>query len=365
MAKRSLPQPRWPTDLEPYAPAPALDDSIIRLAFNESPEGPFPGALEAIARHARGVSRYPERDGELIRRLAERHGLSPAQVALGNGADALIGYISAAYLRPGDEMVSAWPSFPTYVTDARKQGATVRLAPLVDGAVDLAAVAERIGTSTQLVWICSPNNPTGGAVSRAGFRAFIDAVPERVLVVVDEAYYEFLDGSAELDATAELDAIADYVRDRPNVAALRTFSKLYGLAGLRIGYLAGPEPVITAVGQARHYYDVSDLTAVAALASLESAEEVTRRRRLTRARRDHLAAGLADLGLRPLPSQANFVAVDVGDADAVAGALLRDGIATRSLAALGAPELLRITVGAEPQVDRLLARLAAARRAVA
>jgi histidinol-phosphate aminotransferase len=355
MSRGSSPQARWPPDLEAYVPVPALDDDILRLAFNESPDGPFPAALAAIAAHARGASRYPERDGELLRRLAERHRLPPAQVALGNGADALIGYISAAYLRPGDEVVSAWPSFPTYVTDARKQGATVTLAPLVDGAVDLAAVAERIGPRTKLVWICSPNNPTGGAVSRADFRAFIDAVPERVLVVVDEAYYEFLDGPAELDA------IGEYVGDRPNVAALRTFSKLYGLAGLRIGYLAGPEPVITAVGQARHYYDIGGLAAVAALASLECAAEVTRRRRLNIARRDRLARGLAELGLRALPSQGNFVCVDVADADAVATALLRHGIATRSLAALGTPELLRITVGDEPQAERLLARLGVAR----
>lgn len=358
MASPSSPQARWPAGLEAYVPVPALDDAIIRLAFNESPDGPFPAALAAIAAHARGASRYPERDGELIERLAERHRLAPAQVALGNGADALIGYLSAAYLRPGDEMVTAWPSFPTYVTDAQKQGATVTLAPLVDGAVDLAAVAERIGPRTQLVWICTPNNPTGGAVTPAGFRAFIDAVPERVLVVVDEAYYEFLDGRAELDA------IAEYVGDRPNVAALRTFSKLYGLAGLRIGYLAGPEPVITAVGHARHYYDIGDLAAVAALASLEDAAEVTRRRRRNVTWRDRLAAGLAELGLRPLPSHANFLTVDVADADAVAAALLRDGIATRSLSAVGAPELLRITVGKEPQVDRLLARLTAARRGV-
>jgi histidinol-phosphate aminotransferase len=352
VAGSSPPQARWPGELEAYVPVPALDDHVVRLAFNESPAGPFPAALAAIASHARAAGRYPEHDGELIGRLAERHRLAPANVALGNGADAIIGHLSAAFLRSGDEMVTGWPSFPTYVTDAAKQGATVRLAPLTDGAVDLDAVAERIGPRTQLVWICTPNNPTGGVVTRAAFRGFIDAVPERVLVVVDEAYHEFL-----TDPHA-LDAIGEYVGDRPNVASLRTFSKLYGLAGLRIGYLAGPEPVITAVGRARHYYEIAGLAAVAALASLDSPAEVARRRGLNAERRGQLAAGLARRGLRYLPSHANFLAVNVTDADRLATELLSAGVATRSLAALGAPELLRITVGDERQIDRLLELLA-------
>jgi histidinol-phosphate aminotransferase len=351
--RRAAPKACWPAQLEPYAPAAALADDAIRLAFNETWLGPFPSALEAIAARVDLVHRYPERDGQLIARLAELHGLTPEMIAVGNGADAIIGYVSSAFLRPGDEIVTGWPSFPTYLIDAVKQEATAALAPLTGGAVDLDAIAERIGPRTKLVWICSPNNPTGGAVSPAAFQRFIDGVPERVLVIVDEAYLEYGAGPDQLDT------IVEHVQSRPNVAALRTFSKIYGLAGLRVGYLAGPEPIVTAVGQSRHYYDVTELGTTAALASLDAPEELERRRTLNWRSRARLEAGLSELRLPWHPSRANFLAVEVGDADAVAARLLAGGIATRSLAALGAPELLRVTVGSEPQIDRVLELLAA------
>jgi histidinol-phosphate aminotransferase len=342
------PRDRWPRPLDPYVPVPALPEATVRLAFNETPLGPFPSALAAMAAAAARAHRYPEGDGELIARLAEHHGLDPAMIALGNGADAIIGYLSSAFLDPGDEIVTGWPSFPTYLIDAAKQGAEVRLAPLAGGAVDLDAVAERIGPRTKLVWICTPNNPTGGAVAPPDFRRFVSVVPERVLVVVDEAYFEFAAGPGHLDA------IAEYVGTRPNVASLRTFSKLYGLAGLRVGYLAGPPDVVTAVGKSRHYYDITGVSAAAALASLDAPDEVQRRRRSHALRRGELEAGLTELGWRWHPSAANFLAVDVGDADAIAARLLAAGVATRSLAGLGAPDLLRVTVGAPADADRLL-----------
>ncbi len=346
------PSHRWPSTVDRYEPVPALADDAIRLAFNESPLGPFPAALAALRAELPRVSRYPELDGQLIEALAVHHGLSAAMIALGNGADAIIGYISTAFLRPGDELITGWPSFPTYLADARKQEATVKLAPLADGASDLAALAERIGPKTKLIWVCSPNNPTGGVVTPAAFRSFIDAVPERVLVVVDEAYYEFAAGPGHLDTVAE------YVHERPNVAALRTFSKLYGLAGLRVGYLAGPADIVSAVAKGRHYYDITNLSCVAALASLASTEEVERRRRVNQRHRATLQSRLAELGFAFYPSQANFIAVDVGDADAVAARLLDAGVATRSLAGLSAPQLLRITVGTDAHNERLLELLA-------
>jgi histidinol-phosphate aminotransferase len=352
VARVAFPSDRWPADLEPYVPVPALDDDAIRLAFNESPLGPFPAALAAIESNADAVSRYPELDGQLIERLAQRYGLTPAMIGLGNGADAIIGYICSAFLRPGDEVITGWPSFPTYLTDACKQEATVTLVPLLDGAFDLDALAERIGPRTRLIWVCTPNNPTGGVITREAFRRFIDAVPEDVLVVVDEAYYEFAAGPEQLDTVAE------YVGLRQNVAALRTFSKLYGLAGLRVGYLAGPEAIITAVGKSRHYYDITGLSCLAALASLESDDEVRRRRLMNIEQRAALEARLTELGLPWHRSHANFIAVDVGDADAVAARLLAAGVATRSLAALGAPELLRVTVGTQAHNARLLGLLA-------
>jgi histidinol-phosphate aminotransferase len=337
--------------LATYEPAPPIADGVLRLATNEDPAGPFPAARAALADHLSRVGRYPELDGVLIERLAARHGVPAEMVALGNGADAIIGYLSTAYLEPGDEAVTGWPSFPTYVSDARRQGAAPVLVPLRDGAVDLDALAERIGARTRLVWVCTPNNPTGGAVDAGRLAGFLGAVPDHVLVVVDEAYFEYAADSGHADV------IRDHVRRRENVGALRTFSKIYGLAGLRIGYFIGPPTVAEALGKVRHYYDIGELSAVAALASLDDAAELERRRTRNVENRARLERGLSELGLRWLPSRANFVAVDVGGADAVAARLLAAGIDTRSLAGLGAPELLRLTVGTPEQIDRLLEAL--------
>jgi histidinol-phosphate aminotransferase len=348
MPPGTSPVSSWPAGLDPYEPVPALASDTIRLAFNESPLGPFPAAIAAIAEHPELAGRYPELDGALIDRLAGLHGLDPEMVALGNGGDAIIGYLSEAYLRPGDEVVTGWPSFPTYLSDAAKQRATVVRVPLRDGAMDLEAMATAIGPRTRLVWVCTPNNPTGGAIGATALDGFLEAVDQRVLVVVDEAYIEFCEPGSVADA------IAEQVRARPNVASLRTFSKLFGLAGMRVGWLAAPASIIAAVGRSRHYYDVGGLPALAALASLDDPAEL-RQRRVQNARlRSLLQEGLDRLGYAWLPSQANFVAVEVGDADTVSARLLADGVATRSLAGLGAPGLLRVTVGSESEIGRLL-----------
>lgn len=336
--------------LTPYQPPDATILDAVRLDANEAPDGPLPAAREALADHVTDVNRYPQRDGELIDRLAQRHGIAAENVALGNGIDGIIGYLSDAYLDPGDEVVTAWPSFPTYVTEAHKRGATVRLAPLRDGAVDAEQILARIGPRTKLIWVCTPNNPTGAPVTRAALTRLLDAVPEDVLVVVDEAYFEYGSGPDQVDA------IAEFALGRPNVAATRTFSKIYGLASLRVGYLVGPTPVTAAAGRARRYYDVVELGNIAALAGLDDDgdREVERRRLENQRTRQRLSAGLHALGLDPLASETNFLAVNVRDADAVAARLLALGVATRSLSGLGAPELLRITVGAPREIDTLL-----------
>ena len=325
---------------------------MLRLATNESPSGPFPAAVEAIAAHAGSVGRYPEPDAPLVARLAERHGLRPDAIALGNGGDGIIGYLATALLGPGDEVATAWPSFPTYVGDARTAGASPVLTPLTaDGAVDLDALAAAITPRTRLVWVCTPNNPTGATVDRDELAAFLDGVPEHVLVVVDEAYHEFTEGPGRIDA------IAEHVRTRPNVGALRTFSKMYGLAGLRIGWFAGPPEVAERLRAVRHFYDVTDLAIAAALASVDDDAEVERRRAANREQRGRLEAGLDALGIAHLPSETNFVCAVVDDAPTVAARLAQQGILVRSLDDLGRPDLLRITVGDEAAVDAVLAAL--------
>src|SRR4051794_31607479 len=286
---------------------------MLRLAANECPLGPFPAARAAVEAHLDELHRYPGRDAQLIARLAERHDLAPEQVALGNGADAIIGHLSVACLAPGEEVVMGAPSFPTYAIDAVKARAIpVPVALTDDGAMDLDAMAARIGTATKLVWVCTPNNPTGASVRRDDLAAFLDVVPQDVLVVLDEAYYEYAAGPDHVDG------IAEHVRRRPNVGVLRTFSKLYGLAALRLGWFAGPTAIATRLREVRHYYDVIDPAVVAALASLDDLDEVERRRALNRRDRARLEAGLDALGLARLPSDTNFVAVEVEGAAGVA-----------------------------------------------
>jgi histidinol-phosphate aminotransferase len=314
-------------------------DRIVKLASNEGPYGPFPAALEAIERAARELNRYPERGAELAGRLATRHGTTPDRIAIGNGADAIVGLLSMAYLDPGDEVLMGWPSFPSYLLDAIKQAATPVTVPLGGGAYDLDAMAERIGPRTKIAYVCNPNNPTGGMVGRAALREFLDRVPEDVLVVVDEAYHEYV---TDPDYP---DAIAEHVHERPNVAVLRTFSKIYGLAGLRIGYLVGSPEVVREAMKVRNPFDVSEIAHAAALASLDDPDEVARRRELNARGRDELAAALRRAGMEPLPSAGNFLTADVGDGRALARALEAEGVIVRPLEPFGAPESIRVTVG--------------------
>ena len=266
-------------DLRPYQPgkpASALRrelglERIVKLGSNEGPRGPFPAAMEALAKATPRLNRYPEGGAELLERLAARHGLTPDRVAAGNGADGVIANLALAYLRPGDEVLMGWPSFVSYRLSAVKMGATPVPVPLRDGSYDLDAMAAAVTAATRIAYVCSPNNPTGGIVSGDALAAFLDAVPERVLVVIDSAYHEYVTDPAHVDA------IAAYA-GRPNVVVLRTFSKIYGLAGLRIGYGVASAPVVAELGKVRGPFDVSELAQVAAVASLDDEPELKRRR---------------------------------------------------------------------------------------
>jgi histidinol-phosphate aminotransferase len=348
-------EPRPALDsLDAYAPGQSLArmaaelglERITNLATNETTFGPFPAAIEALRSHASEAHRYPELDGELIERIAAAHGVPSAQVALGNGADSLIGYLCTAYLEPGTEVVVGAPSFPTYHLDAIKMGAIPVVTALRDGSFDTEALAEAVSDATRIVFVCNPNNPTGGIVTAAELRGLIDAVPSRVLVVVDEAYAEYVSDPAYPET------IAEYLSERDNVVVLRTFSKIFGLAGLRVGYLIGPAAVVDAVGRVRHYYDINSLAEIAALASLDHPGEVERRRAATAALRLELAANLERRGLHPFPAHGNFVAFERPDAADIEAALLRVGIVIRT-----AGSLVRITIGSADDHRRLLAAL--------
>ena len=316
-------------------------ERVVKLASNEGPFPPFPAALAAIERSARDLNRYPDGGIFALRAaLAERHGVAFEEVDVGSGADGVIDLLSQAALEPGDEVVCGWPSFPSYVLDALKVGAEPVRVPLRNHTYDLDAMLERIGPRTKLVYICHPNNPTGTGNARDELIAFVDRLPDHVLAIVDQAYFEYVDDPDYADAIEEL------FKEGRRVVVLRTFSKIYGLAGLRIGYGVAPADVVTATSKVRRAFDVSATAQAAALASLGDEAELARRRALNAAGREALEGSLRERGLEPAgPALGNFLYVDVGDGAAMFDALLRLGVIVRPLAGFGAPEAIRITVG--------------------
>jgi histidinol-phosphate aminotransferase len=336
-------------------------DRVVKLASNEGPWGPFPAALEAMERSARALNRYPDGGAFHLRRaLAERHGLGPEQIVTAAGADAIIGHLSVAALDPGDEVVTGWPSFISYVLDALKLGGVAIRVPLRDDRLDLDAMLAAITPRTKLVYIATPNNPTGTMTGRAELDGYFERVPEHVLTVVDQAYLEYI------EEPEYPDAVAEYLSAGRRVLVLRTFSKIYGLAGLRVGYGVGPPDVITAIGKIRRAFDVNTQAQVAALASLDGDAELERRRRLTAEGRTTLERILREHGLRPAgPAVANFLYAEVGD-DALRlfEALLRQGAIVRPMGAFGAPGALRITVGTPEENTFFAEALATVRAAV-
>ena len=328
---------------------------IAALAANEGPYGPFPNAIEALQARIATVNRYPESGFMTLREALARHLALPIErIAVAAGGIAVIHHISLALLERGDEIIQGSPTFHAYELDARKLGArTVAVGVKPDGGYDLDGMREQIGRRTRLIYVCNPNNPTGGIVRRGELLRFVKSVPEHVAVLIDEAYFEY----------AEDPDYPDTARDPafhlPNLLTLRTFSKAYGLAGLRVAYVAGSPKIVEALGKVQSNYEVTSLSQVAAVASLENPTELQRRRALNRAGRATLIAGLQRLGYQPLPSHANFVCVRVGDARQLAAALESRGVVIRPLDAMGDPASIRITVGTEVEIRQALAALAA------
>jgi histidinol-phosphate aminotransferase len=318
---------------------------VVKLASNEGPFGPFPAAREALERGIDELNRYP--DGGFYRlreRLASRHGVRPGEVAPAAGADGVVLYLSMACLDPGDEIVCGWPSFPSYVLDALKLGAGAVRVPLNESRYDLEALLGAVTERTKLVYVCNPNNPTGSMVPRAELEAYFDRVPDHVLTVLDEAYFEYIEDPDYPDG------IEEHFKAGRRVVVLRTFSKIYGLAGLRIGYGVAPADVVTEIRKVQNAFDVTQPAQDAALASIGDEAEIARRREANTAGRLQLERGLAELGLRTAPSVANFVYVDLGrDARPVFEALLREGVIVRPMHGFGAPEAVRISVGTDEE----------------
>jgi len=355
-------------ELVPYEPGKPVEEvqrelgleRVVKLASNEGPHGPFPAALEALARLAPELNRYPDGGAYALRaRLAERHAVALEQVIPGAGADGVIDCLSQAVLEQGDEIVCGWPSFPSYAIDAVKLGATPVRVPLRNQRYDLEALLAAVTTRTKIVYVCLPNNPTGTASSRAELDAYFDRVPEHVLTVVDQAYAEYIDDPDYPDA------ISEYFQAGQRVLVLRTFSKIYGLAGLRVGYGVGDAALVTEIGKVRRAFDVTSAGQIAALASMDDEVEVARRRDEAARERARVVAVLEEAGLAVArPAVANFVYAETGDdARPLFDALLRQGVIVRPLHGFGAPTAIRVTVGTPEETDVLAGALETVRAA--
>jgi histidinol-phosphate aminotransferase len=350
-------------DLVPYEPGKPVEEvqrelgleRVIKLASNEGPHGPFPRARDAIARSVEELNRYPDGGAYRLRAaLAERFDVRFEEVAVGAGSDGLVDCLSQAALDPGDEIVCGWPSFPSYVIDARKLGAVPRTVPLRDGRYDLDAMLEAIGPRTKIAYVCLPNNPTGTTNTRAELDAWFERVPDHVVTVLDQAYAEYIDDPDYPDG------VEDHLKQGRRVVVLRTFSKIYGLAGLRIGYGLAPAQIVTAIGKVRRAFDMTTPAQEAALASLDSADELVRRRVENAEARVELERILRAHGLDPVgPAVANFLFAEVGeDSRPFFEQLLREGVIVRPTHGFGAPGAVRVTVGTPEEHEHLSQALA-------
>jgi histidinol-phosphate aminotransferase len=348
--------------LTPYQPGKPVEDvqrelgldRVVKLASNEGPFPPFPAAVSAMQAAGLELNRYPDGGAyRLHHALAARHGVNPEEVCVGSGADGCLDILSQATLEPGDEVVCGWPSFPSYVIYAAKQGASVTRVPLRDNRYDLDALAEAITPRTKLVYVCLPNNPTGTTNTREELHSFLERIPDDVLPVVDQAYFEYVDDPDYPDVVAE------QFRNGRRVVVMRTFSKIFGLAGLRVGYAIGPWDVCEAMARVRRPFDVTTTAQVAALASLGEEPEVDRRRLLNTGGRTELARILGEHGFPAAPGAVgNFVFVDLGqDAAQFFERLLTEGVIVRPLAGFGAPTAIRISVGTPEELEFLDAAL--------
>jgi histidinol-phosphate aminotransferase len=356
--------PVYVRELAQYVPGKSIEDvardlhldpkSIVKLASNENPRGPSPGVIQAIAATAAEATRYPDGNGFALKAaLSLKLRVDPAQIVLGNGSNDILELATQAYLRPGDEAIYAEHAFAVYPLATRARGAMGVEVPARDFGHDLARMRAAITPRTRIVFVANPNNPTGTFVAAAELLAFIASVPPEVLVVLDEAYNEYLEPADRCESVT-------WIARFPNLLVSRTFSKAYGLAALRIGYGLMDAGIADMLNRVRQPFNVNSLAQAAAIAALADADYVDQSRALNRAGIAQLAGGLAALGIASLPSHGNFVLAKVGDAGTVYQRLLAQGVIVRPVANYGLPEWLRITVGLPAENERFLKALASA-----
>lgn len=347
--------------LQPYVPGKPVEElerelgisDIIKLASNENPLGPSPKVLAAIQRALPELTRYPDGNGfRLKQALARKHGVDPAQITLGNGSNDVLDIIGRAFADERAEVIFSEHAFAVYGIVTQAVGARAVEVKAVNYGHDLNAMAAVVTDATRLIFLANPNNPTGTWFSADELEAFLKAVPERVLVVLDEAYIEYATEEGFVDGMT-------YLPRFPNLIVSRTFSKAYGLAALRVGYAVSHPQVADVLNRVRQPFNVNSLGLVAAEAALEDEDYVREAASLNRRGMAQLEAGLKQLGLSWIPSLGNFLCVDMGcEAAPLFQALLRKGVIVRPVANYGLPRHLRVTIGTERENERFLKALA-------
>lgn len=333
--------------LEPYVPGKRIAGGV-KLASNENPFGPAPGAAAAYAESFSDVHRYPDGGMHALKQaLAERHAIDQAQLVVGNGSDEIMVMIAGAFIEPGANAVTAAHTFSQYAFATQVFGGTIRYAQMREGTFDLEAIAQLIDEHTRVVWLCNPNNPTGTIFTHDELVRFLSGLDSQPVVVMDEAYAEFVEDRA-YPSTLEL------LEGYPNLVRLRTFSKIFGLAALRVGYGVARPEMIEAVSTIRQPFNVGTPAQNAARAALEDTAHVEKTRANNRSERARLCRWLDDRGIGYYRSEANFVCAHFGPrAKALTDALEQRGISVRPLGSFGLPESLRISVGTPQEMDAL------------
>lgn len=342
-------------DLQPYVPGMPVDElkrqyglsDVIKLASNENPLGPSQAVLSAIAQGATDVTRYPDGNGYLLKQtLAAHYRLAPEQITLGNGSNDVLELLAHAFAGAGDEVVYSEHAFAVYPLATQAVGATGVSAPATAYGHDLQAMLDAISIRTKLVFIANPNNPTGTWLAAGDLRRFLEKVPENVLVVLDEAYVEYLD---------EPEDSVGWLGDYHNLVITRTFSKAYGLAGLRVGYALSHPEVADLLNRIRQPFNVNSLAQLAAVAAFGDEAYLARSREVNKAGMKLLTAGFDAMGLGYIPSAANFVTVNVhSNAAEVYDDLLYEGVIVRPVAGYGLPQHLRVSIGLPAENERFL-----------
>ncbi len=351
--------PPWSSRIRPYPPGKPVEEverelgrTAVKLASNENPLGPSPKAIEAIRKSLPKLHLYPDGQGYFLRKkLTEIHGLEMDQVILGAGSTDLIELVGKTFLGAGDEAITSESAFYIYCLAIEEMGAGLVLTPMRNVTFDLAAIAHAVTQRTKVIYLGNPNNPTGTMFTAEEFDRFLDAIPPRVLVVLDEAYYDYVERS---DYSRSL----DYVRAGRNVLVLRTFSKVHGLAGLRIGYGMGHAELIECLNRIRSPFNASSLAQAAAIAALDDREHVARSLESNRREMKFLTEELTLAGVRYTPSVANFLLIDTGrDCEEDFVRLLHEGVIVRPMKLYGFPTSLRVTVGTHEGNQQFLAAL--------